>query len=67
MWSWAAPPYGNTPGSEVILRALFADVFFEWVYNNNSGDSMDRRGWPFSQARKVSRTGKTIFLFVFRN
>lgn len=35
MWSWAAPPYGNTPGSEVILRAVFADVFFKWVYNNN--------------------------------
>ena len=23
MWSWAAPPYGNTPGSEVSLEACF--------------------------------------------
>ena len=21
MWSWAAPPYGNTPGSEVIFKS----------------------------------------------
>ena len=24
MWSWAAPPYGNTPGSEVSPEVCFS-------------------------------------------
>ena len=28
MWSWGAPPYGSTPGSEVILFLLTAVFYF---------------------------------------